>query len=797
MKRNAIRLQPVVLLIVMGAMLLSIKNAFAQNPAVKAIYTTQQDYSLHYQDEKESGTLDCTVEATFINTSPEKFIVKVTKLDTNDSINLSFNYPLNYEYFYSIITQKLQSKYGIFDRFLNEDINAIYNQLFLLTIAKDYDDVNSGTLYLNRWAMVMRGNRRAYSNSYDDNQYSKRFGNTIEREHKLDSVGSNTFVLDKSVAAMANHIDHLLDSVIMTKFGLREYINDTVQKYNKKRFADSLVGLQAGVLAANLEKLYKQTGDSAKEQTGINDIDTIIKRLGSSSDSIAKRSLLEDDKNQRIATLKNIKDNLSLLHSKIKTDNDTLLDLKVKLTNAGGTLDSSKNQLIIKYDSQIDAINKVNQAKLFLQRKEIPLLRGAIESFGDDKGGLYSILDTNIVDYERDYKKLIEIKQAVRELDIYKIKDISLQFERGYLERIQVTVEKGYSTYVFENIYAIGMSSVYNFKQFSNIKLYIRKSVSVSGDYIYLSDVIQNYQNLLDLYTRDYSPADTVINHIDPAIQPAFVLRKEKLINLFDARIYTDLVGLKADQPNGLVQIEMNKRFNIITQRQQLLRADMGIFNSINIYGGLSKIEENMRSLALRNAGVVENNKLISPYYATGLDFRQYENLHFGADLNLLLFDYPDGKFTFYVNMGYRYGHTSVIDSNYSIHADQSVTFSDQLNNLDAHTLTWELVKLKLELFSERRLGLTIGYQYNVATLYSNNQFKQIVSYEKSAVENRLLESNAGKYHIFDMNVRLETSRTGNGRLFLRGRYFFQKGDVQSFFAQLQVGYAYNLIFRK
>ena len=61
----------------------------------------------------------------------------------------------------------------------------------------------------------------------------------------------------------------------------------------------------------------------------------------------------------------------------------------------------------------------------------------------------------------------------------------------------------------------------------------------------------------------------------------------------------------------------------------------------------------------------------------------------------------------------------------------------------------------------------------------------------------RVTERAARNSHMAEIFLRVETNREGNGQVFLRSRFFWQKGDANTFFAQTQLGYAYNIIFRK
>ena len=124
--------------------------------------------------------------------------------------------------------------------------------------------------------------------------------------------------------------------------------------------------------------------------------------------------------------------------------------------------------------------------------------------------------------------------------------------------------------------------------QFRNTKLFTRLS---PDRFVYLSDVFANYENFLENYTRDYCPADTTINDFKPS--DGFIsLQRDTFKNLFDTKLFTDLEGIDSNKPNGLLQFEVSRRFNIKTSRMQIRnsRSDVGWLTYFNAFGSLNKL---------------------------------------------------------------------------------------------------------------------------------------------------------------------------------------------------------------
>lgn len=409
-----------------------------------------------------------------------------------------------------------------------------------------------------------------------------------------------------------------------------------------------------------------------------------------------------------------------------------------------------------------------------------------------------SKLKDKVVPYIDSRVKLVKLENEIRAKKIFPIERISLQFERGNLEKIQVWVknENGFLD-IYENTFSIGFTNIENYKSFQRIILFIRQNRRVScGNHIFLSDVLGNYDNLLDLYTRDYSPADTVINNFNPENGP-INLKKARNVNLFESRLYSDLQGIDPNVPNGLIQIEISRRFNVSSTRHKAFRrTDVGYLSYFNIYGALTKIEDKTKTLVLHNNNTIVNNTIVSPSFVTNLDLRQYENASLGLDLNCFLFDYPDWKFTIYLDAGIRYGHIPLIDSTDYVQNGVAIRTNAAIP-FPGHTITFSLPKITFEFFSERRVGFSFTSAFNHTIALTNNRYKQIMSYAKSDLNNITTERNARNSYMAEVNLRVETSRDGNGQIFFRNRFFWQKGDANTFFVQSQIGYFYNILFRK
>lgn len=508
-----------------------------------------------------------------------------------------------------------------------------------------------------------------------------------------------------------------------------------------------------------------------------------------------------------------IKNELITKQQDRRTNRDAMLSF-LKVDSASFLLSSDKKSEIknLKFYSafSFDKKDSLKSDSIRLQQK-LSYIRTIIDTNkyskinGKEKFGL-TIDDADTTEIQKLIDKfnasidsLNSFSAALRRDRIYKIKKVTIKFERGFIEEVNIGLDIGYNQIeLYEAFIPIGFSSKSDMKNLYQMKLYPRDPF-LQNNFIYLSDVIARYDVFQDLYTRDYSPADTLINGLDPENHPIVTLKKERLVRLFDTRIYTDLSGIESNTPNGLIQTEVSRRFNLVTKRFQLLgKKDMGYFNYFNIFGGLSKIENKLKRLPLENNYTIRNGSLQSPNYVTNLDLRRYENFSIGIETNLITFNINTAKLIVTLDIGARYGHIPILDSTYSYNKLTGTLTPPSLSQnvyTDGHTLNY-YPKLSFEYLPQRRVGLTFSMCYFFTNLRGNNEFKAVMSKTKSDLDNPFIERLSKQSYMAELFARVNTSPDGDNQIFFRTRLFWQCGDRNTFFPQIQLGYNYNLFFK-
>jgi hypothetical protein len=484
-----------------------------------------------------------------------------------------------------------------------------------------------------------------------------------------------------------------------------------------------------------------------------------------------------------------------------KTMSEKELDRKVKVNELFNK--SFKKEVEIDDESQRKKRKKFETDSLSKLLKASKSSEEFIGKFKLIENPLKKISDADLKKETDLINEIINIQKSIEDhekLNVYenliRVTDVHLQFEGGFIENVAAQLSDSNNKYLyFENNFPLGFSSKYNYDRLDETKLYIRTDMvdKEENSFIVLGQLLPLYNNKLENNRRDYSPADTTFNSLNPSATPAIVLVKDKTINLFDARIYTDIFGLGAKNSNGLVQTEVRRKLNIFTNRYAISHLiNVGSFNYLNLNVSFTKIEDKERFLILKNNKVFENNQLISPSYASTLDFIRYEAFAIGAEPNLFLLDVPNGKVTFFIDFGLRYSRVPIQDSVYFIR-DNVIERNFNDNSTPAGLITWSF-KLRSEIKTDNRFMFDMGFQYNNTTLLSNNEYKAVSSNAKSNTDLFSRDPNSRSNFTFESNVKYKPDSNDRGnRYFLRFRLTWQYGDNNTFFPQIQLGYNYKI----
>lgn len=389
----------------------------------------------------------------------------------------------------------------------------------------------------------------------------------------------------------------------------------------------------------------------------------------------------------------------------------------------------------------------------------------------------------------------------------FKIKSVQIEFNEGFIENILIVGEVETwdlsklsslrnkilhdediendalkelfisKTIKFENTFPIGFSRKKDYVLLSNITLSSQSEKNGDSYTLDLRDLFTIYIQTHVVGRRDFSPKNCIVNYDPKDGKPSVILMKEETSKLFEARIYSDFVGLDGKAANGLLQTEVAKRLNLNTRR----RGNWCWISWVEPILTLSKIEQNNKNLLLNKVNFIDSSKK-SPYYASTLDIRQHEAFRVGIRFNVGYLDFPDIKSTLSLNGNVRFGRTPV----------SFLTIDTSENNgVNTFTLSPELT---LETKADERWGLLLSIRTNRMKILS----KEVVQVANITDPQNLFASNAWNkvYNSAQFQVFFKPSEDNRGQLFFRYRYHWQWGDFKLGFHQAQVGYSFYLLGR-
>ena len=618
--------------------------------------------------------------------------------------------------------------------------------------------------------------------------------------------------------------------------------------YLNRVYNDSLKALSAALAKSNqsLKKIKDDTGTFVIRYTKLM---SPILSVNSSSSYLYKIRLLSQPKSNKIKDLFKKSGNgmsFDIIRKEILNltyDSSDFSDLKKfwadSLTKTKNQTDRVKvqadkyDQLYKRTNDRLDKLKKlINSADFKTLEKKfdsltsvLPQVNLLIKDSSDKKKQIASIT------YNQ--KKVRESLDSIRLVllkginDEYKrnrfeqainVKSIQIEITDGFIENMQVVGQVGNQfKYLNEklelrdtivdrdgigeiklgNKHPFGFSRKVDYANLEFKYLYIinddRKNPSFK---LYIRDLLtaKTYVEELANYRRDYSPQDTVIKYRPGQSDNHYVLKKDPTYRLFEGRIYTDLVGLDRTSPNGLVQVQVDKKINLITRRNALGKSEWcnaGFFGYITPAITFSKIEQSNKDLLLNRIDTVEG-KYAPVKYASTLDLKRHENFSTGFDLNLGIFDIPTAKSTFQLDFGLRYGRVAIVDSTAAIinGSMKKVGSNFGVNTFRIYPRVGWLIR------TDERYSLYFEGGFNWYWL-RDESFVQVANNDvfRSTMNAGGHDTNKYLNFLFEATLNTGVSKKANkGKLFFRYQYNQQYGYFNTGFSQAQFGYSFYLL---
>lgn len=372
---------------------------------------------------------------------------------------------------------------------------------------------------------------------------------------------------------------------------------------------------------------------------------------------------------------------------------------------------------------------------------------------------------------------------------------VEISFYGGFIEKIQVNGTVNQIPVSFNNKYSIGISSTKNISQLSEYRLFstdkfddatIENMLHKSNELQYLKNSKKSLIIRLDNVIRYVKKVDVNANDISPVPQLVILdknqketkLYREVSSKLFEAVVYTDFLGIFDDaNPNGIVQTEINKPFNLTTRRFDFMPAFLeaiGFFHYFNAQFQFSKIEKNNKFLLPNTFDVLDISGTVSETiaYYSPISLYQYRNYAVGGQLNLLFLENQNAKINISLDGGFLFGRSGIKETE----VDEVGVF---INNLEIP------VELKVLILPEKRFSFSVSDKLSWFESFDANVNLRSIENEALVSKNRWLNT-------FNVGFNLDVST--NGKLFLRYKLIHELDAIDTNFSQLQFGYSFYLL---
>lgn len=384
---------------------------------------------------------------------------------------------------------------------------------------------------------------------------------------------------------------------------------------------------------------------------------------------------------------------------------------------------------------------------------------------------------------------------------------VEISFYGGFIEKIQLQGKINGIPLTFNNKYSMGISSTKNIGQLDTYTLFsddkfskteinnmftngvadlVESQQSESDNKslkVNVSDIIR-YVKKVDVNANDVSPVPQLL--ILDENQTETKLYREETSKLFEAVVYSDLLGLfEENNPNGIIQTEINKRFNLNTKRTDtkwyhkifilpLFSEGIGTFQSFDASFQYTKIESENKFVSPTSFKVLDlNNQVLETIdYYTPIGLYRLRNFAVGGILNFVTMENQNSKLNMYLNGGFLFGRTGLKND-----VDDENGF--YTNNLEIP------IEFQFHILPEKRVSFLLSDRLSWFDTFDSNVNVQSLENNELVSKNKWLNS-------FNIDLNVDISETG--RLFLRYKFTHEVDKINNNYSRLQFGYSFFLL---
>ena len=283
---------------------------------------------------------------------------------------------------------------------------------------------------------------------------------------------------------------------------------------------------------------------------------------------------------------------------------------------------------------------------------------------------------------------------------------------------------------------------------------------------------------------------------------------REKDFNSFSQlNIYTDLIGLSEDKPNGLIQAEGKFETGIFSQplwnKSYYSKVKVKLLPSAYAAFTITKVENKLRYYLVPKDSTILYNEPSKKFddtasrrrYIRNTDVQQYSSFLLNARFNLISVESDFAQVKLYIEGGII--RTAVNDTTNGTDNLGNPIVHDSKTVLNSLKTAWGIaIKLK----SNSRLGVDFGIEWQRSTLNNNLLTQVYTSYNKEKRKEELKESVYRYFPSFrpqmiipNVNIYYFLDRDFQNRLYLRGKYYKDLRSRSDNLLFVQFGYSTDL----
>ena len=268
--------------------------------------------------------------------------------------------------------------------------------------------------------------------------------------------------------------------------------------------------------------------------------------------------------------------------------------------------------------------------------------------------------------------------------------------------------------------------------------------------YIYISDILSYRQE-----GEDNLIPDDIVFTLKPGTNTNSKKIEKSSRLAIDLRVYSDMLGVFDDKPNGLVQTEGSLK--IITQTQNSIHnVPLYIIQYFQPYFQLAKFDSTFKQTNISSDSTVNRMSMLQRSYFA-----------FGVKLNLVKY-YAKGGHSIELNCGYQYNRT------------------DLYNGADSTKTGVSLNSFFIQVPIKIKFARTIGFIYTPTIFSQNPQASISTEYLKNLSRNMIFQNEF--YFYFNL-----VKNDQNNKVFIRFNMFSNLTEKGNNYNQLQIGYERSL----